>query len=106
MLLERLPDSRDGFFLAVFAELIGGDHVGVVRGPVTYADVVVLADDFLEAHRAARGSVEERVAFVGGGPLRAGDEILAALLGRVGAAAGFGETVDEGALLVGGRGFG
>ena len=61
-----------------------------------------MPDHFFERHRRAGGRVEQRLAFVGGRPLRSADEVLAAHLGRVAAAGEFHQAVDERTLFVAG----
>ncbi len=77
VLAEGGGDAGDDFLLAILAEGFGGDDVGIVGAPVGDADFGVLADDFFEGDGLARGGVEEGLAFIGGGPLRAGDEVFA-----------------------------
>ena len=101
VLLQRCCDPADDLRLLVLAERLGGDHVGIVRGPVADADLGVLADHLFEADRGSRvGRMEQRLALIRGGPLRAGDEILAARLRAVRAAARLHEARDERLLLV------
>ena len=83
------------------AEAGGGDDVGVVGAPVADADFGVFFDDSFKADGGAGFVLEERVAFVGGGPLGAGDEEFAPGFRGIGAAAGRGEALNESLLLVG-----
>ena len=78
---QRLLDSTHDFVLPILAQQVGGNHVGIVRGPVRDAHGAELADHLFERDRPARRRVKQRVAFIGGGPLRARNEILAARLG-------------------------
>ena len=64
----------------------------------------ILADHLFESDWLAGGRMEQRLAFVSRGPLRAGDVIFAARLGSVCAAAGFHESFDKGLLFINGDG--
>jgi hypothetical protein len=101
LFFEGGADAADDFILLGVAEAGGGDDVGVVGAPVADADFGVLFDDSFKADGGAGFVLEERVAFVGGGPLGASDEEFAARFRGVGAAAGVGEELDESLLLVG-----
>ena len=100
MLAEAFSDAADDFVLAVLTQVFIGDDIGVVGSPMANAEGGILFNDGLEVDRAASGGMENGVAFIGGGPLGAGDKVLAALLGRVSAATGGGETGDESTLLI------
>src|SRR6185369_4852349 len=79
--LQRRFDAPHNFGLPVAAESFGGDNVGIVGGPIADPDFTPFSDDFFESDRRTRGRVEERLALIGGGPLGAGDKILAAFFG-------------------------
>ena len=68
--------SRHDLALPIGAERLGGNDVRIVGGPISDADVGILANDVLEADGRARGRVKKPLALVGGGPLRSGDIIL------------------------------
>ncbi len=84
--------------LGVGQEGVGGDDVGIVGRPAGNADAGVVPDHFLVGYGLAGGGVEQGLALVGGGPLGTADKIPAPHAGRVAAATGGGESVDEGAL--------
>jgi hypothetical protein len=94
VLFERAFDAIDDGILPLRADVGNRDHVGIMRAPVADADLGILRDDLLEADRLSGRGVEQRVAFVGGGPLGTGNEILAAFFGRAGAAACFHQALD------------
>jgi hypothetical protein len=97
---QALLDLGQNLVLALFPKLLRGNYVGIMRAPIADADLAVFADDILEGDRRTGGSVKQSLALIGGGPLRAGDEVLAPRLGGVTAAAGFHEAVDQSALLI------
>ena len=78
----------------------GGNHVGIVRGPIADADLAVFPDDFFESDLRPGGRVEQRVARIRGCPLRSGDEILAASFRAVSAAARLHQARYQSLLLI------
>src|SRR6185437_5218457 len=99
VLLQRFADAGDDFVLAVFAESFGGDDVGIVSGPVADSDFAILPDDLFETDRLAGGRIEQCLSLIGRSPLGTGDEILAAHLGAVRAAARLHQSGDQTLLL-------
>ncbi len=87
MLLERFLDARYDFRLAVFAERLRGDHIGIVGTPVTDADLRIFLNYIFEADRLPRGRVEQRLSFISASPLRTGDVIFSARGGGIAAPA-------------------
>ena len=74
---ERRLDARDDLVLLAVTDIFGGDDVGIVRAPIADADFAVFLDNSLEADRRSRRRVKQRLAFIGGGPLRPSDEVPA-----------------------------
>ena len=101
VLFEAGVDLADDGVLPVVAERVVRENIGIVSGPVIDTDLREVLDDGFKVNRLAGGGMEDGMAFVSGRPLGAGDEVLAAAIGRVRATAGGGEAGDECALLVG-----
>ena len=76
-LLQTLQDFR----LAVRHEGFGGNHVGIVCGPIADADFGELMHHFCGRHRFARGRMKQGLTLIRCGPLRSADVIFAARLG-------------------------
>ncbi len=70
-----------------------------MRCPIADAHLAETANDFRKRNRLARGRVEERMSFVGCGPLRTANKVLAPLLGRIGAAGHLHQAANEGLLF-------
>ncbi len=101
MLLKGAFNAGDGFPLGGLADFVVGEHVGIVGAPVADADFFVFGDNGFKRHGVPRGGVKQGVAFVGSGPLGAGDVVLAPLFGCVGTTAGVHQSADEGLLVFG-----
>lgn len=83
VLSERVVDLFDDLPLAVGEKVVSVDDVAVVSRPAGDAELAQIADDLVEPDWFAGRRVEERLAFVGTGPLRAADEVLPPLVGSV-----------------------
>src|SRR5581483_374657 len=101
MRFQRRADVFDDARLLLCSQRLGWNHIRIVSGPIPDADFGVAADYILETDRLARGRVEERLALVGGGPLRSADVILAASFRAVGPATCVHKSRDKGLLLLG-----
>src|SRR5207247_2617400 len=89
----------------VLPQRVSGNHVSIVRRPVSDPDPAVLFDHALESDRLARRRVKQRLPLIGGCPLRPGDEILAPRLRSVRSATSGHQAVDESLLLIRGDRF-
>src|SRR5690606_29957222 len=98
VVLKGPLDAFDRAPLFFFAQRGGGDHIGVVGGPPADAHLGELPDDGFVADRFAGGCMEDGLTFIGSGPLRPADEILAPRFGAVAAAAGGRQTFYQSLL--------
>src|SRR5689334_16152218 len=71
--VERFADTVNRCCLSLGPEILGGDDVGIVRGPVADSDFGVAPDHLFETYLWPGGRMEQRLSLIGSGPLRAGD---------------------------------
>src|SRR5579863_9429689 len=72
VILQRLSDAAHDLPLSILPQRLCRNYVGVMRGPVSYADFSVFPDNFLETDLWTRGRVKQRLTLIRGRPLRPG----------------------------------
>ena len=98
--LQALLDAFDCLPLLILAHGFSRNHIAIVSGPVSDADLRVLANNVFKSDGLPRGRVEQRLALIRRGPLRSRDEVFAACFWAVSATTGCHETVNESLLLL------
>jgi hypothetical protein len=79
---QHLLNAADDFPLPIRAQRFGGDHIGIMGGPIADPDFPVFPDHELEIDRGPGGSMKESLPMVSRCPLWPRDVIFASCFGR------------------------
>lgn len=100
VVVERFLNPFNDGPLLIAKELIGGNNIRVVSGPIRDADFPIGFDGTFDADIVTGGGMEQGMTGIGRGPLGSGDVITASDFGRIRAAAGVHQALDKGLLLI------